>query len=131
MILVDTGAWYASVVPTDPDHQAAADWLASNREPLLTTDFILDEVLTLLKVRGHLMRALALGDELLNGNRATIHYVAESELRSAWEVFRRFRDKEWSFTDCTSKSLIDSLQLTTAFAFDHHFKQFGTVMIVP
>ncbi len=29
MIFVDTGAWYASLVPSDPDHATAVQWLAS------------------------------------------------------------------------------------------------------
>jgi predicted nucleic acid-binding protein len=52
MIFVDTGAWYASLVPTDPDHTTAAQWLATNRSPLLTTDYVVDETLTLLRSRG-------------------------------------------------------------------------------
>ncbi len=52
MIFVDTSAWYASVVPSDPNHAAAAAWLKENRLPLLTTDYVVDEILTLLKMRG-------------------------------------------------------------------------------
>jgi predicted nucleic acid-binding protein len=58
MIFVDTGAWYASLVPTDPDHATAVQWLASNHSPLLTTDYIIDETLTLLRARGERKRAL-------------------------------------------------------------------------
>jgi len=39
MILVDTSAWFASVVPSDVDHAAASGWLAVNREALITTDY--------------------------------------------------------------------------------------------
>ncbi len=60
MIFVDTSAWYASVVPTDPNHAAAAAWLKGNQLPLLTTDYVVDEILTLLKMRGHYLRAVAL-----------------------------------------------------------------------
>jgi predicted nucleic acid-binding protein len=31
----------------------------------------------------------------------------------------------WSFTDCTSKVVIDELQLNAAVALDEHFRQFG------
>ena len=41
------------------------------------------------------------------------------------------RDHDWSFTDCTSKVIIERLQILEAFAFDHHFDQFGTVTRVP
>jgi len=46
-------------------------------------------------------------------------------------VFRRFRDKGWSFTDCTSRVVIDRLSIPTAFALDQHFRQFGNVTVVP
>lgn len=48
MIFVDTGAWFAAIVPTDPNHERAAAFLAANREPLITTDYVVDETLTLL-----------------------------------------------------------------------------------
>jgi predicted nucleic acid-binding protein len=43
MIFVDTGAWYASLVPNDPDHARAVQWLTENHSPLLTTDYVIDE----------------------------------------------------------------------------------------
>jgi uncharacterized protein len=46
-------------------------------------------------------------------------------------VFKTFADKDWSFTDCTSKIVIEQLGIAQAFAFDHNFEQFGTVQIVP
>jgi predicted nucleic acid-binding protein len=45
---------------------------------------------------------------------------------AAWEVFERFnQDKEWSFTDCTSKVVMENLGIQHVFAFDHHFDQMG------
>ncbi|MDT7605420.1 MAG: uncharacterized protein QOF61_3417 [Acidobacteriota bacterium] len=49
----------------------------------------------------------------------------------AWEIFRDYADKDWSFTDCASKALIERLGIKTAFAFDRHFRQFGSVTVVP
>jgi predicted nucleic acid-binding protein len=131
MIFVDTGGWYASIVPTDPNHVLAMGWLKQNRDPLVTTDYVADETLTLLRARGHNQRALALGKELFEGTRAALHFLTPDELHSAWQVFRDFHDKEWSFTDCTSKVVMEKLDLTTAFAFDQHFRQFGAVTVVP
>lgn len=131
MILVDTGAWFASVVPTDINHVAASNWLRTSKEPLLTTDYIIDETLTLLKARGQSSRAFALGEQFFQGALATIHYVSDEDVRQAWTVFRTYSDKEWSFTDCLSKAVMERLGITTAFAFDHHFRQFGSIGIVP
>ena len=131
MIFVDTGAWYASLVPTDPDHVRAIQWLATNHTPLLTTDYVIDETLTLLRVRGERKRALLLGAKFFDHGLASIHKVTTADLTLAWKTFEQFDDKGWSFTDCTSKVVMEHLGITTAFAFDHHFHQFGTVQVVP
>ncbi len=131
MIFVDTGAWFASIVPSDPDHVAAARWFNQNTELLLTTDYMVDETLTLLQRRGEVSRARRLGEQFFNGTLATIYHLTETDVAQAWETFRCFTDKEWSFTDCTSKVIIEKLNITHAFAFDHHFQQFGTVIVVP
>ena len=131
MIFVDTSAWFASVVPWDADHSAASAWFQQTNEPLLTTDYVIDETLTLLRARGEGARAVAIGAQFFAGRLATIHYLSEAEIRQAWDTFQGFKDKDWSFTDCTSKVVIESLGVTTAVAFDVHFRQFGTVVVVP
>ncbi len=131
MIFVDTGAWYASLVPTDLDHSRAARWLASNHSPLFTTDYVVDETLTLLRVRGEKKRALLLGEKLFRNGLAEIYKITSADLMLAWEIFEQFDDKNWSFTDCTSKVVMEQLNITIAFAFDHHFHQFGTIQVVP
>jgi predicted nucleic acid-binding protein len=129
--LVDAVAWYASLIPTDPDHSAATAWLSQNQEPLLTTDYMIDETLTLLKARGQKQRALRLAASFQAGNLGTIHFLTQAEFGEALQVFQRYADKEWSFTDCTSKVIIEKLGLAKAFTFDHHFRQFGTLLVVP
>lgn len=131
MIFVDTGAWYASLVPTDPAHATAVKWLAANHSPLLTTDYVIDETLTLLRVRGERKRALLLGARFFRHGLAEIHKITAADLTLAWHAFEQFDDKNWSFTDCTSKVVMERLGVTVAFAFDHHFHQFGTVQVVP
>jgi predicted nucleic acid-binding protein len=53
-------------------------------------------------------------------------HVSEELEQTAWAVFERFnQDKQWSFTDCTTKVVMDNLGLSQVFAFDHHFEQMG------
>lgn len=131
MIFVDTSAWFAATVPTDPDYAQACRWISDNRQPLVTTDFVVDETVTLLRARGERTRALTLGRQFFGGTIAAVHYLTEAELREAWHVFEAFSDKAWSFTDCTSKVLLDELRIERAFAFDQHFRQFGGINVVP
>ena len=131
MIFVDTGAWYGSAVPDDQDYHSARQWLRGNSEPLATTDYIIDELLTLLKKRGYPTLALDMGRMLFGGELAEIILITEEDIQTAWHIFCKFRDKGWSFTDCTSKSVIERLGIKTAFSFDQHFRQFGSVSVVP
>jgi len=131
MIFIDTGAWYAAAVPADPDHLAAAAWLIANTEPLLTTNYVVDETLTLLRARGERRRALLLGEQFFNGALAEVYTLTQNDIALAWEAFKRYDDKDWSFTDCTSKVVAERFGIRQAFAFDYHFKQFGSVQVVP
>jgi hypothetical protein len=72
-----------------------------------------------------------LGETLFAGELADIVLITEDDIQQAWRTFRQFRDEEWSFTDCTSKAIMERLGITRAFAFDHHFRQFGAVIVVP
>jgi uncharacterized protein len=130
-IFVDTGAWFARFVPSDRDHTAACEWFEQNSHPLVTTDYIIDELLTVLRMRNEFQRALELGVPLLKGDLCDLEWVTEADVRSAWQVFSAYRDKQWSFTDCVSRAVMERLAITTAFAFDEHFRQFGTVAVVP
>lgn len=130
-VFVDTGAWFAAVTPNDPNHVLASAWIAANDLPLLTTDYVIDETLTLLRARGENKRALALGEQFFNSDMATVYRLTDEDLQAAWEVFRHYNDKEWSFTDCASKVIMEKFGVVSALAFDHHFRQFGTVVVVP
>ena len=73
----------------------------------------------------------SIGAQFFAGELAKVHGVTDEQFRRAWDVFRAFADKDWSFTDCTSKVVMEELGITTAFSFDQHFCQFGTVTVVP
>ena len=131
MIFVDTGAWFASTVPSDTDHLTAIEWLQQNTQPLLTTDYVIDETLTLLRMRREFQRAIALGESFFSGELAIIHYLTPEDIQRTWQVFQDFSDKNWSFTDCSSKVVMEKLSIQKAFAFDHHFRQFGSIEVFP
>ena len=50
-IFVDTSAWYAIIDKNDQDHAAAVGKIQILDRPLVTSTYILDEILTLLKTR--------------------------------------------------------------------------------
>ena len=131
MIFVDSGGWFASVVTDDDDYEMARIWLQKNKEPLFTTNYIVDETLTLLRARGENQKALEVGNLFFRGLLADVYHLSEDDVLQTWKVFQKFSDKGWSFTDCSSKFICEKFDITHAFSFDKHFRQFGTVIIVP
>ncbi len=131
MIFVDSGAWFARVVEDDLDHAAAHAFFQQNEEELLVTDYIVDETLTLLRARGESKKALQLGELFFYADDVYVHYLSKNDIRLSWEIFLKFEDKDWSFTDCTSKYVCEKFEIVTAVSFDRHFRQFGTVSVLP
>jgi predicted nucleic acid-binding protein len=129
-VFVDTGAWCAAAVPSDPDHIGALQFLRDEPEPLVTSDLVYVELLTLFRARGRMDRAREWVAEIEAGL-AYIVRATPDDMRLASEVFFGFADKHWSFTDCVSRVLMQRLGVDRAFAFDDHFRQFGTVAVVP
>ena len=130
-VFVDTGAWFAYFVRRDPDHAAATEWMRGNRQPLVTSDYVVDELLTLLKLRESHRVAAAAGAAVLQQDVATVDRITVADFDAAWTVFRQYHDKGWSFTDCTSKVVMERLRIGHAFAFDSDFEEFGTIVRVP
>lgn len=129
-VFVDTSAWYATIDPNDPDYLRALRLLTS-RPRLITTNFIVDETITLVLKRLGYLHALTLGESLWSGRLARLVYVSKADQRAAWDLFKRYDDKVFSFTDCTSFVVMERLGLLHAFAFDEHFEQVGRFVRVP
>jgi len=51
VIFVDTGAWFAVAVRNDPDHDAAMAWIEGSHDALITTDYVMAETATLIRMR--------------------------------------------------------------------------------
>lgn len=130
MVFVDTGAWFASVVVDEPHHYDVNSWLENNSEPLSTTDYCLTETLNLFVARRRPSLGIAFGKALLKGKLASLHYLKEAQIARAFVLFESRCNAGWSFTDCTSKIVVDDLGINRAVALDQHFRQFG-IEVVP
>lgn len=128
---MDTGVFFNALVEDAPQHLDCRRLLKSAGKRLITTSFVIDELLTLLSARGQRDVALACGQDFVAGRYAEIQWIDIDDVKAGWEVFRRFSDKQWSFTDCTSYAVMQRLGVTEALALDDHFRQFGSVSVRP
>ncbi len=127
MIFVDTGAWFALSVESDPDHQSAKAFVSANREPLVTSDYVIDELLTLFVVRDEKARGIEWLHIVLDQGGVDVIQVNADCMNEARRIYCDFVDKTWSFTDCTSYAIMQRLAIKKAFSFDDDFRQFGIV----
>ena len=129
-IFTDTSAWYAYIDKSDADHAAAVKLVKNLNRPLITSNYIFDETLTLVKLRIEYHVAINLGQKLWGQEVASLARVTEEDESKAWEIFVQYKDKGFSFTDCTSFAIMERLKIDTAFAFDDHFIQYGKFVVI-
>lgn len=92
---------------------------------LITSDYVFDETVTAMKARAGRKAAVAAGQALLSSMKLTIEPVTDRDRAEAWGTFRDYADKLRSFTDCTSKSLVDRLGCDEVWTLDADFRQMG------
>jgi uncharacterized protein len=127
-LFVDTSAWLALNDRNDQYHnEATAGIVTVKREKieLITSDYVVDESITIIRYRVSHNAAVIFGDSLMKSTIVRVVGIADDERFKAWLVFKKYGDKELSFTDCTSFVLMKKLRLQKAFAFDNHFRQVG------
>ncbi|MFO0791993.1 MAG: PIN domain-containing protein [Pirellulales bacterium] len=123
MIFIDSSAWYAAYVPSDPHHESVLKFVRSNARPIITSNFIVDETITLLLARRERRRAIQFGNDVLVNKTVRLESVTVADLLEAYNILVRFSDKLWSFTDCTSYAVMRRLGINTALALDADFQQ--------
>ena len=127
-LFVDTGGWMACADGADPAHapcRAARDGALEAGRTLITTDFVIDETLTLIRFRLGLSAAAKWWQQIDGSARLRWERVDNDRFERARHLFFQYRDKDLSFTDCTSIAVMRELKLTAVITTDRHFQQVG------
>jgi predicted nucleic acid-binding protein len=131
-IFIDTAGWMACADGADPAHQhacSARDAALQAGQALITTDFVADETLTLIRMRLGLAAAGAWWQQVDESSRLRWERIDVQRFEQARQAFFRLRDRDFSFTDCTSFVVMRELRLTHALTTDRHFRQAGFRML--
>jgi len=98
----------------------------------VTSDYVLDETYTLLRIDVGHKRAVEFGREIKDlKEKAKIDIFHSNHVvpDKAWRTFEKYTDKDFSFTDCTSFIVMELLKIKQAFSFDRHFNQYGFIRL--
>lgn len=130
-LFVDTAGWIACADAADPAHQRARDardgWLKAGGL-LVSTDYVVDETLTLLRLRIGMPAAETWWKQVDGSSRVRWESIHEMRAEKARGLFFRYADKRVSFTDCTSFVVMRELRIRESLTTDRHFAQMGFSM---
>lgn len=91
----------------------------------MTSDYVLAETLTLIRLHAGLHLAVQFGEWLQLSAIVSLTWVTPALWNDAWGIFRRFGDKDFSFVDCASLALMRRMGLQEALTLDRHFAKAG------
>jgi len=134
MIFVDTSAFLAIENRRDTYHAQSLNFRDSylkTGQALITSDYVLDESYTIIRLRAGHTIAVKFGEVLRKSQLIYIEYITAEIIEKAWDIFKTFADHDFSFTDCTSFALMERLNISNVFTFDAHFKEYGQFNLNP
>lgn len=132
-VFIDTSGFFALLSTADPAHAQAREQmarLARNRRRAVTTDHVLDETFTLLKVRGLAHRCPAFQQMLDTSRSLRVSWTEPTVFTVATEFFLTRLDQGFSLTDCVSFTTMERAGLQEALTTDHHFQIAGFVPLL-
>jgi predicted nucleic acid-binding protein len=130
----DTSFFFALVAKRDPAHLPAVsayEKLLRAQGRVVTTDYIIDETLTLTQARINAHITLALLDRIERSEAIDLEQVTPARFSTSKAYFRKHSDHGYSFTGCTSFVLMRELQLRAALTTDRHFAEAGVEVLLP
>jgi hypothetical protein len=130
LIFIDTTIWVSGIDASDALHKDGSgvmQALADGRLPsAITTDFVLDETLTLLKTRGGRVEAIIGAiDGILSSSAVDLVYVDEELFGEALSTYKKYR--KLSFTDAVTLTVMQRRKVKEIFSHDRDFDLKGIV----
>jgi predicted nucleic acid-binding protein len=131
-VFVDTSCWIGFFMPRDQHHEAAVaalEDLAQAGRSLLTSDLVVAETVTYLRIRGTARTAGRAWDALERGDVVRILETGRSHRAKAREIFGKLETPRLSVADCVSFALMAELGLREAVTFDEDYCKAGFVLL--
>src|SRR3989344_2986762 len=126
MIIIDSSIFCAYFNSNDIFHVKSTklvnELMQGKHGPPIITDYIFDEVISIIQRKCSKQKALETGEYLLN---SSIILVNIEDFRKAWIVFKK--TELFSFTDCTIISTLESLNIKKLATYDKAFNNVNNI----
>ena len=113
-IFIDTGAWIAIADRNDQYAKIASQFytdLILQRSHLVTSNLILVESFNLLSRTIGNKATIKFGDTIKTNIFLIIETITPTDWQKGWNIFGKYYDKDFSFTDCTSFAIMERFPL--------------------
>ncbi|OGE64936.1 hypothetical protein A3I48_04170 [Candidatus Daviesbacteria bacterium RIFCSPLOWO2_02_FULL_36_7] len=128
-VFIDTGAFIAYFIKQEKFHDDVVrkyKFYRQQKATLLTSDYILDELLTWFSAKQskQILERLVLAiQKMIDAKELKVLSVDQTIFRKAQEILIKFSDHKISFTDATSYCLYKDFTLDEVFTLDDDFKR--------
>ena len=100
-VFVDTSGWAEPLMGNSPDHARMEQYyrlLIANKRPLVTTNYVLSELVALLTARSRYThpQLLEIAKRIRSMAQLRIEHVDPAVDAEAWDTLERYPDKDWS-----------------------------------
>jgi len=128
-LFVDTWGWLVLADRNERHHTQVASYYAERTRRtglIVTSDYVLDELFTILFSRLSFEVASRFADSVLRSPFITIERITPERFQKAWKLRLKFADMpRISFTDFTSMATMNELGVSDVLTPDKHFAQIG------
>ncbi len=125
---MDTSAWIALFVKNDKFHQRASRIFKSIQEArsnLYTSDYVIDETVTTIRMNSNFYQSLVAMQAIVESQMTSIIYVGPDHFIKSTQLYQKYKDQPFSFTDVSSFVLCQHIRIKKVFSFDEHFRIAG------
>lgn len=127
--LVDTSAIVAFTVRSEVHHQAAKQFFQNyNQTKWVVLSTIFNETVTWHRTKISPIASVEIGKAL----REEHHYIhlSAAEDEAVWQAFCSYKDKSWSYTDCSLLVMSQKLEIPNIISFDKHIRQMAGLGVI-
>lgn len=134
-LFVDTSGWAYYLDRQDPLHTVATSLIKqaiTRRRQLVTTNYIITELVALLSSRYHLPRKQVVTaiNAIKMDSSVEVIYVERAIDDQAWALLEARLDKEWSLVDASSFVVMRQFGIAEALTTDFHYTQAGFIRML-
>ncbi|MBI2085470.1 MAG: type II toxin-antitoxin system VapC family toxin [Candidatus Aenigmarchaeota archaeon] len=133
MIILDSSFIIAYYNTADNNHNKAVeimrDLRAGEYGDIFITDYLFDEIVTVAFVRlKNLNKTVEIGEAV--NSLAKIDYIGKDIFEATWKLFKYQTGTKFSFTDCSTLSMMKKNGIKNIATFDEDFKKVKEISVV-